>query len=64
MEQQGIQFPWTEYRDLHGTLLEMFQKAKAVPETGLILGLLIDTGDLLEYSLRDVEMKLINSLHE
>jgi hypothetical protein len=64
MEQQGIQFQWTEYRDLHGTLLEMFQKAKAVPETGRILGLLGNTGDLLEYSLRDIEMKLIKYMNE
>ena len=60
MEEQGIQFTWEEYSDLLETFQEMFRKAKAVPHTGLIVGLLLDTGDLFEYSWRDVEKKMEN----
>jgi hypothetical protein len=55
MAEQGIDFPWDEFTDLHETFQGMFRKARAVPDTEMILGLLVDTGDLVERSLRDVE---------
>ncbi len=55
MAEQGINFPWDEFPDLQVTFQKMFRKAQAVSDTEVILGMIVDTGDLVERSLRDVE---------